>query len=140
MRPYGTHPKSFNAHAKACQGQAQGGGSSGSTAGYLGGPDDRQLLADFANVADLLHPTHCCPPAPRARMKARGAPAPPISHLDSSSIRSIPIRLGFVIRMDLPRPSLIGHARPRILVESRGVFQPVLVDVENKTFVHGIEL
>ena len=74
-------------------------------------------------------------PTGAARSYEKRAAPPPIY-----GYRSIPIRLGFVIRMDLRRPGPIGHARPRILIESRGVFQAVLVDVENKTFVHGIEL
>ena len=66
--------------------------------------------------------------------------APVLSGYLDWRARSLPIRLGFVIRMDLRRPVLIGHARPRILIEPRGVFQPVLIDVEDKALVHRIQL
>ncbi|MGV8837934.1 hypothetical protein [Cellvibrio sp.] len=41
--------------------------------------------------------------------------------------------------MDTFCPSLIGHVRPIVFVETGFTFQPLFIDIQNEAFIHGIQ-
>ena len=121
-----------------------------------GGGGGTGLLARALIRARCRGTSH--PATTRSRLARRGHPAPgrnngpnsgptaiasgwgPSPSMRAQESTSMPIGFRFVIRMDLNCPSLIGHARPRILIESRSGLQPVLADVKRKALLHRIEL